>query len=102
MPNLNIQETRDLLEQFNFRLLFTEALGWSHARGQKPVFWQKNGAEGQRVMIAQLAGVAVFEVTADDGTIPNATICRSLANEISQLQYENLLIFVDAARTQSL
>jgi len=102
MPNLNIQETRDLLQQFNFRLLFTEALGWSHARGQKPVFWQKNGAEGQRVMIAQLAGVAVFEVTADDGSIPSATTCRALANEISQLHYENLLIFVDAARTQSL
>jgi hypothetical protein len=102
MPNLNIQETRDLLQQFNFRLLFTEALGWSHARGQKPVFWQKNGVEGQRVMIAQLAGVAVFEVTTADGTIPNATTCRALANEISQLHYENLLIFVDAARTQSL
>lgn len=53
-------------------------------------------------MIAQLAGVAVFEVTADDGNIPNAATCRALANEISQLHYENLLIFVDKARTQSL
>jgi len=102
MPTLNIQETRDLLQQFNFRQLFTESLGWSHVRGQKPVAWQKNGAQGQRVMIAQLAGVAVFEVTTDDGAIPNAATCRALANEISQLHYENLLIFVDAARTQSL
>ncbi|MEO6724931.1 MAG: hypothetical protein ABIU20_01720 [Blastocatellia bacterium] len=102
MPNLNIQETRDLLQQFNFRLLFTEALGWSHVRSQKPVSWQKNDTQGQRVMIAQLAGVVVFEVTTTDGSIPNATTCRALANEISQLHYENLLIFVDAARTQSL
>ncbi len=102
MPTLNIQETRDLLQKFDFRQLFTESLGWSHARGQKPVVWQKNDKQGQRVMIAQLAGVAVFEVTTDDGSIPNTTTCRALANDISQLHYENLLIFVDAARTQSL
>ncbi|MCI0694109.1 hypothetical protein L0337_19140 [candidate division KSB1 bacterium] len=102
MPTLNIQETRDLLQKFDFRQLFTESLGWSHARGQKPVAWQKNDKQGQRVMIAQLAGVAVFEVTTDDGNIPNSATCRALANEISQLHYENLLVFVDKARTQSL
>ncbi|MCW5970972.1 MAG: hypothetical protein KIT57_20915 [Blastocatellales bacterium] len=102
MSNLNIQETRDLLQKFDFRRLFTESLGWSHARGQKTVAWQKTDKQGRRVMIAQLAGVAVFEVTSDDGHIPNSVTCRALANEISQLHYENLLIFVDADRTQSL
>lgn len=102
MAKLNIQRTRDLLQQFDFRTVFTDPLGWSQASSRKSIPWQKNDAQGERVMIAQLAGVAVFEVTTSDGKIPNATTCRALADEVSKQHYENLLIFTDAARTQSL
>ncbi len=102
MSKLNIQRTRDLLQKFDFRAVFIEELGWSHASSRKPLPWQKNDAQGARVMIAQLAGVAVFEVTTADGKIPDAQICRALADEISKQHYENLLIFTDARRIQSL
>jgi hypothetical protein len=102
MPKLNIQRTRDLLQKFDFRAVFIEELGWSQAGKARPVSWQLNGARGTRVMIAELAGVAVFEVTAEGGGIPDAATCRALANEVSRQHYENLLIFTDAARTQSL
>jgi hypothetical protein len=102
MPKLNIQRTRDLLQKFDFRAVFIEELGWSHAGKARPVSWQVNGVQGTRVMIAELAGVAVFEVTAAGGGIPDAATCRALANEVSRQHYENLLIFTDAARTQSL
>ena len=78
MAKLNIQRTRDLLQQFDFRLVFTEELGWSQASSRKSISWQKNDAQGERVMIAQLAGVAVFEVTTTGGNIPNPTTCRAL------------------------
>ncbi|MCI0336010.1 MAG: putative DNA binding domain-containing protein [Acidobacteria bacterium] len=102
MPQLNIQRTRDLLQKFDFRSLFIEELGWSHSSSRKPVPWQKNDWQGSHVMIAQLAGVAVFEVTTAAGKIPDVQTCRALANEISKQHYENLLIFTDAQRTQSL
>jgi len=77
MSKLNIQRTRDLLQKFDFRSLFIEELGWSRVASRKAISWQKNDAQGERVMIAQLAGVAVFEVTTADGVIPNATTCRA-------------------------
>lgn len=102
MAKLDLQRTRDFLQQFDFRSLFTEELGWSQASSRKSIPWQKNDAQGSRVMIAELSGVAVFEVTTDGGDIPGVTTCRALADEVSKQHYENLLIFTDDARTQSL
>lgn len=60
------------------------------------------GQDFTRVQVAQLAGVIVFEVAGQDGRIPDARTRAALHKEISGLHHENLLIFVDAGRTQSL
>ncbi len=54
--------------------------------------------------IAELAGVAVFEVrtTAANGKIPDANTRKAIHREISRSYLENLLIFLDADNTQSL
>ncbi len=59
-------------------------------------------ASYKRREIAELAGVAVFEIEAQDGKIPDAKMRRAIHKEISSLYHENLLIFLDTARTQSL
>ncbi len=38
MDKLQIERVRDRLQAFDFKRLFIEELGWSHARGAKPVW----------------------------------------------------------------
>src|SRR2546423_1081493 len=102
MAKLNIPRTRDLLQRFDFRARFIEELGWSQPTARKTVKWTHENIEFQRRQIAQLSGVVVFEITTSDGQIPNAKARTAIHKEISQLHHENLLIFLDDQRTQSL
>ena len=49
-----------------------------------------------------MAGIIVFEVTNSNGTLPIAKTRAAIHKEISKLHHENLLIFLDKNRTQSL
>ena len=99
--SLNLSRTRELLQSFDFGKLFVEELGWSNPTASKPVIEEIRGGSFQRKQIAQLAGVAVFEVSTE-GLIPDGKARAAISKEISKLHHENLLIFLDAARTQSL
>src|ERR1044071_778168 len=102
MGKLNVQHTRDLLQQFKFDRLFIEELGWSLSVSSKPAAFQVNSITFERKQIAQLSGVIVFEVTAEDDQIPDAKTRAAIHKEIAKLHYEHLLIFVNSQRTQSL
>ncbi|MGD0695602.1 MAG: ATP-binding protein [Terriglobia bacterium] len=99
---INFSRMRDCLQQFDFHRLFVEELGWSQPTSRQPVAMTVKGVSCVRRQISQLAGVAVFEVVADDGRIPDAKTRAAVHKEIAALHHENLLIFLDAARTQSL
>lgn len=98
---VNFARIHDLLAAFDFEQLFIEELGWSRPTSRKPVDMTVSGAAMRRRQIAQLAGVAVFEIAASDGRIPDVKTRLSIHREIAKLYHENLLIFVDQARTQS-
>jgi hypothetical protein len=102
MANLNVALTRKSLQDFEFHDLFIEELGWSQPSSGKPVNHAVDGVVFSFLQIAQLGGVAVFEVTSSEGQIPSGTIRKSLQKEISKAYHENLLIFIDEKRTQSL
>jgi hypothetical protein len=97
---LNLSRTRELLQDFDFSRLFIEELGWSRPSSSKLV-QTDNGVTFERRQIAQLAGVVVFEVWTGE-SIPDAKARVAISKEISKLHHENLLIFVDEKRTQSL
>jgi|GEM_PF-171079 len=99
--SLNLSRTRELLQSFDFGKLFVEELGWSNPTSSKAVNEEIKGSSFQRKQIAQLAGVAVFEVSTE-GPIPDGKTRAAISKEISKLHHENLLIFLDAGRTQSL
>ncbi len=106
---LNFQRTRDLLGDFKFDDLFIEELGWSQPTRRKPIPLEIEGVETQNFAshfeykcIAEVSGVAVFEVTATDGSIPVAKVRTAIHQEITKLKAENLLIFIDETRTRSL
>jgi hypothetical protein len=102
MAKLDVQKARDLLQAFDFGKLFVEELGWSQPANRQLISFDCKGDKFQRKQIAQLSGVAVLEVTSPDGKIPDRKALAAIHKEISKLHHENLLIFVDAQRTQSL
>jgi Alw26I/Eco31I/Esp3I family type II restriction m6 adenine DNA methyltransferase len=99
---LSFQRTRDLLRDFKFEDLFIEELGWSQPTRRKPIPLEVEEKAYEYKCIAEVSGVAVFEVTATDGTIPQAKVRTAIHQEITKLKAENLLIFIDETRTRSL
>jgi hypothetical protein len=93
---------RKHLDSFDFRNLFVEELGWSRPLERQKASIEVGESELERLQIAQLSGVVVFELTSQDGAIPDVKTRRSIHTEISKSYHENLLIFVDRERTQSL
>jgi hypothetical protein len=60
---LNFQRTRDLLYNFQFEDLFIEELGWSQPTRRKAVLLEIENKAYEYKCIAEISGVAVFEVT---------------------------------------
>ena len=102
MSKLNIPKTRDLLQDFDFKTVFIEELGWSQPASRRPVAFDAADESFLRAQIAELSGVVVFEITASDGRIPDAKTRAAIHKETAKLYHENLLIFIDELRTQSL
>lgn len=98
---LNVDNTRTLLQDFNFQKLFREELGWQNPSSKKALPFQTKYGLFYRKAIAELSGATVFEIEAEDGGIPEAKTRALISTEIQKLVYEHLLIFVDKARTQS-
>ncbi len=102
MAVLNIERTRDLLQRFDFQSLFIEELGWSQPTSRQTATFSHEGVSYGRQQIAQLSGVVVLEISSQDGRMPDAKARAAMHKEISRHHHENLLIFLDKERTQSL
>jgi hypothetical protein len=102
MLAFDIKRTRDHLQDLDYKNLFNE-LGWN-LPSQKPLKLVVHGIHFMLTEIAELSGVTIFEVQPQDpdGKIPDATMRKDIHREVSSRYHENLLIFLDAARTQSL
>jgi len=98
----DFHSTRDLLHDFNFSDIFVRQLGWSFPPTNRITPIEVKSETYYYKMIAELSGVVVFEITSDKGQIPDAKTRRDIHEEISKLNLENLLIFLDKERTQSL
>ena len=89
------------LDNFAFRDLFEE-LGWNSQRGRTTDAVEADGVLAEINPVAELGGVMVLEVRAEDGTIPDAKVRRALHKAVTERYLENLVIFVDGARKASL
>lgn len=102
MAKLDIPRTRSLLQKFEFKTLFIEELGWSQPSAKKQTVLVQDGIEFEIRHIAELAGVVVVEIIGQDGAIPSAKIRAAIHKQVAKQYHENLLIFLDRHRTQSL
>ena len=82
--------------------LFIEELGWSRPLRKAPLDIDVKESRFVCRHIAELSGAVVLEVEAHDGSIPDAKTRAGVHKEVAKLHHENLLIFVDRERTQSL
>lgn len=96
----NTQQISTSLEAFDFERLFNQ-LGWQNPsdRNDRPLIVEDRTFT--RKQVAQLSGVVVFEVKANDGMFPDAKTRRKVHTAITKLIHENVLIFVDEHRAQS-
>jgi Eco57I restriction-modification methylase len=99
---IDFSQMRERLQQFDFPRLFVDELGWSKPSTRDSVEMTIKNAKFTRRQISHLAGVAVFEISAGDGRIPDAKTRAAIDKDVSSLFHEHLLIFVDKERTQSL
>jgi len=98
----SFNRVRQILQNFDFKTLFIEELGWSQPSTNKSVLFINNGSEFTRKQVAELSGVAVFEILSQDGKIPDSKTRAAVYKELSKIHHENLLIFLDINRSQSL
>ncbi len=98
MP-FDFEKSRQYLSEFAFGDLFREVLGWSNPPSRRVETMEIEEERFDRVMVAELSGVVVYEITAQ--RIPNEKIRHQIYQEIVKDSLENLLIFVDEQRTQS-
>ncbi|MBA4124823.1 MAG: ATP-binding protein [Acidobacteria bacterium] len=89
------------LQNFDFQNLFVE-LGWSASTDRQARPFVVENVNYTRRQIAQLSGVAVFEIFSPNGKIPEKPIRKKIHHEISKSFHENLLIFLDENRSQSI
>ncbi|GGR53203.1 hypothetical protein GCM10008959_13390 [Deinococcus seoulensis] len=100
LSSTELKDIRAALRDFNFTRVMN-LLGWNHATGQSTL----SAGDDQFTLkpIAQLGGVQVIEVTSQGNptTLPLEQTRRKLSDELTSTAREHVLIFVDAARTQS-
>jgi hypothetical protein len=99
--NLNFENTRRLLNEFEFGRVFVDELGWSRPQKSKALPSIVKEEKYDVKIVAELSGVVVCEITGLNG-IPDSLTRKAIHRDITKRHHENLLIFVDAMRTQSL
>ena len=102
MATFNMRRARRLLQQSDFSSLFIEELGWPGPAAKRPFTSDCDGVQFQGQRIAELSGIVVIEITSPDGKIPDSKTRDAIHRAISSTHLENLLIFVDQQRKQSL
>lgn len=99
--SLNLTKTRAYLQSFDFARLFVEELGWEPPSKRCSYTISVKGVNYTVTPVSKLSGVGVFEITTSEG-IPDAYLRVLIHKQVSELCYENVLIFLDENRSQSL
>ena len=101
MTNINTEKTRLYLQDFKFAELFIEELNWSYPAQKTAKKHNHKDLNFVCSAIATLGGAEVYEIITTDGKLPNAKVRNEIAAYIQKSKYENLIIFLDQERSQS-
>src|ERR1035437_2667710 len=99
---LNIENTRTYLQGFDFKTLFIEELGWNNSKNKNAFPFTVKESSFYRKAIAELSGATVYEITNDEGNIPDSKTRDAISKEIQKINFEHILIFIDNNRSQTI
>ena len=96
----DIQSLRPYLEDFDLTGLMVEELGWNHHR-DAPVTVSAGGEDFLLSPVAEKAGFAVYRCGPNaNGAVPPQSVRRQIETQVVQVNFEHMIIFVDAAETR--
>ncbi len=97
MP-LNSARARQLLKEFNFRLLFRDELGWDNHNGTLQI--TLGGNPTSLNALAQKRGMVAYQFATPAGErLPEYAVRRKIEQQVAKAAHEHLIIFTDAAQT---
>ncbi len=97
MQKLNLKQTRDLIQKFEFKKLFLE-MGWdNHAQTHQINIGNNNFILSS---IAEKRGVQILICTQKQ--IPDYLTRKQIETKVTEIVYEHLIIFTDEAQTRQI
>jgi hypothetical protein len=94
----NRQQTQHHIQDFNFKQLFVNELGWDHLN-EPPLAIPCDGQTYILRPLVEKRGVKVYICDPDvQGKIPSDHILRKIEREVTKHAYEHLIIYVDTAK----
>ena len=94
----NRQHIRQNIQDFNFKQLFVNELGWDHLN-EPPLTIPCDGQTYTLRPLVEKRGVKVYVCDPDaQGKIPADPILRKIEREVTKHAYEHFIIYVDAAK----
>ena len=98
--SIDKSKARNYLQEFNFEPLFIEELGWDYYEGQNLHLEIEDNNYLLKGLVEK-RGMIVYCCEPDsEGKIPNSPIRRKIDREVAKYQYEHLIIYVDADKTE--
>ncbi len=95
---VDTDQLRPYLRDFDFQSLFVEGLGWNYHQSQ-PIRVRADEFDYSLEPVAEKAGFVVYECSsAQDGNIPQYPIRRKIESQIAEIAFEHLVIFADDER----
>jgi hypothetical protein len=98
---INRKQVKRLLDEHRFDDLFIDELGWQNPSYSSELKVTVDKTEYCCAPVAEIGGVVALRVTAKTGTLADAKERKAVHTQVSKSFLENLLIFTDAAKTQS-
>ncbi|MFI3218090.1 MAG: hypothetical protein QX189_03100, partial [Methylococcales bacterium] len=89
MAKLNLEKLRKHIQAFEFQTLFN-SLGWSNPSTTRATQLVINDAELSYSQIAQLSGVVILEIIAENNTMPEAKTRLAVHEKIATLHHEHV------------
>ena len=85
---INIQNTKNLLQEFDFKKVFIEELGWSNPTNRNTIPFKTKAGQFSRKAIAELSGAIVYEISTDDGSIPDSNTRAIISQDIQKINHD--------------
>ncbi len=98
---INRKQIKRLLDEHQFEDLFIDELGWLNPSHKAELNVSVDEREYCCTPMAEIGGVMAFHVVSEDGALADAKERKAVHKQISKSFLENLLIFTDEAKTQS-